>query len=88
MLHENDIETPRYTIMNRDESSNSKLHEDDDWVEIDGTVFQKPFVEKPVDAEDHNVCIYYPTSAGGGSQKLFRKVRCRKCLYTILVLIV
>ncbi|XP_062522518.1 inositol hexakisphosphate and diphosphoinositol-pentakisphosphate kinase 2-like isoform X2 [Corticium candelabrum] len=74
VLHENDIETPRYTIMNRDESSNSKLHEDDDWVEIDGTVFQKPFVEKPVDAEDHNVCIYYPTSAGGGSQKLFRKV--------------
>lgn len=48
--------------------------ESDDSIEVNGVVIKKPFVEKPVDADDHNIRIYYPSSAGGGCKMLFRKI--------------
>ena len=42
----------------------SHLEEYDDHVEVNGVLFNKPFVEKPISAEDHNIYMYYPTSAG------------------------
>ncbi|XP_034332548.2 inositol hexakisphosphate and diphosphoinositol-pentakisphosphate kinase 2 isoform X1 [Magallana gigas] len=75
-LFENDILHPRYTVLNRkkDDTTESQVVISDDAIEVDGDTFQRPFVEKPVSAEDHNIIIYFPQSAGGGSQKLFRKV--------------
>ena len=54
-----------------------KVEEFDEYVVINGTQINKPLVEKPVNADDHNIHIYYPVSAGGGSKRLFRKVKNR-----------
>ncbi|XP_047128442.2 inositol hexakisphosphate and diphosphoinositol-pentakisphosphate kinase 2 isoform X1 [Hydra vulgaris] len=71
------IETPRYAIFERDDNNQpvlgQEIIESDDIIIVNGVTFKKPFVEKPVDAEDHNVFIYYPSFAGGGCQILFRK---------------
>ena len=52
----------------------SVWEEQEDAVIVNSQVFHKPFVEKPVSAEDHNIHIYFPSAAGGGTQQLFRKV--------------
>lgn len=57
-----------------DEHEETELVEYDDHIEVNGVTIHKPFVEKPVDADDHNIAIYYPSSAGGGCKKLFRKI--------------
>ncbi|KAA0723633.1 Inositol hexakisphosphate and diphosphoinositol-pentakisphosphate kinase 1 [Triplophysa tibetana] len=84
ILQEEGIDLPRYAVLNRDpdKPEECSLVEAEDQVEVNGEVFLKPFVEKPVSAEDHNVYIYYPTSAGGGSQRLFRKIGSRSSVYS------
>uniref|UniRef100_A0A3P8YLQ1 Inositol hexakisphosphate and diphosphoinositol-pentakisphosphate kinase n=1 Tax=Esox lucius TaxID=8010 RepID=A0A3P8YLQ1_ESOLU len=84
ILKNEGILLPRYAVLNRDPArpEECSLVEGEDHVEVNGEVFQKPFVEKPVSAEDHNVYIYYPTSAGGGSQRLFRKIGSRSSVYS------
>ncbi|RKP24994.1 hypothetical protein SYNPS1DRAFT_6820, partial [Syncephalis pseudoplumigaleata] len=66
-----DIETANRDAMG-DASGFAQL--DDDTIVCDGHVMRKPFVEKPVNGDDHNVCIYYASKEGGGARCLFRKI--------------
>ena len=67
-LNDNGIETPRYIVCDRSDLDNMpEFEEFDDYLEINGETFHKPFVEKPVSAENHRINIYYPTTAGNST---------------------
>ncbi|PIA28010.1 hypothetical protein AQUCO_07400097v1 [Aquilegia coerulea] len=70
------IPVPSYALVNRATPYQELDYfvEQEDFVEVHGKRFWKPFVEKPIHADDHRIMIYYPSSAGGGMKELFRKV--------------
>ena len=71
LLQASGIDVPRHVYLSRDGytsagsgngNRDSSVQELDDHIVCNGITIHKPFVEKPVNAEDHNISIYYPTS--------------------------
>ena len=83
LLMDQGIDVPKHVFVERDDPSKQPpdIEEFDDYIVVNGVQINKPLVEKPVDSEDHSVYIYYPLSAGGGSKRLFRKVKDRSSEY-------
>ncbi|PVI07339.1 hypothetical protein DM02DRAFT_714467 [Periconia macrospinosa] len=51
-----------------------ELIDENNTIRVDGQTLTKPFVEKPVSGEDHNINVYYHSRDGGGGRRLFRKI--------------
>eukprot|EP01059_Diplonema_ambulator_P033819 TRINITY_DN7256_c0_g3_i1.p1 TRINITY_DN7256_c0_g3~~TRINITY_DN7256_c0_g3_i1.p1 ORF type:complete len:886 (+),score=317.83 TRINITY_DN7256_c0_g3_i1:208-2658(+) len=74
-LVRNNIPVVRHVICSRDGYQGAPqpdVVEEDDYIVVNGVRIDKPFVEKPVNSEDHNIRIYY--AGQSGSRHLFRKV--------------
>ncbi|KAG6620340.1 Inositol hexakisphosphate and diphosphoinositol-pentakisphosphate kinase, partial [Phytophthora cinnamomi] len=84
VLQEHGVPTPHHVVVSRDGHAGSEqpeVIESEDFIHVNGVRINKPFVEKPVDGEDHSINIYYPMSAGGGCKRLFRNIGNRSSEY-------
>ena len=81
LLEESGIDVPRHVYVSLDEyvstgtgdgngAREKEVREFDDHIEVNGISIDKPFVEKPVDSEDHNIAIYYVRRRKSGLQTM------------------
>ena len=69
-----EVPVPKFTVIDHLIEGDA-VDEHADYIEYKGIRISKPFVEKPIDADNHNIHIYYPvTGVGGGVKRLIRKI--------------
>jgi len=60
--------------MTRDEAPCVVKRVDEETISVNGQSMRMPFVEKPINGDDHAIRVYYDKARGGGVRRLFRKV--------------
>lgn len=73
ILKKYDIRTSKFLIYERETDNGESFEENKDYLKIHGEFIRKPFVEKPFDADDHNIYIYYGEEGDYGCTRLMRK---------------
>ncbi|KFH08042.1 histidine acid phosphatase superfamily protein, partial [Toxoplasma gondii MAS] len=74
-LQRHGIPHPPYVVVDYERVSRGEAHFEEgyDYIVFNDKRLNKPFIEKPRDADNHDNWIYYPKNAGGGCKKLYRK---------------
>jgi len=72
ILDANGIPTPRHLFVDRTSASAPSVSQTPDYIEIGNQRMNFPIVEKPYEADNHDVYIYY--GGNQGSRRLFRKI--------------
>jgi len=67
------VPCPNFVCINHLNLDGDQLQENENDIVLNGQKLSKPFVEKPLDGDRHDIWIHYPRSVGGGAKKLFRK---------------
>ena len=78
LLEKLNVRIPPYVAVLRGadlaEGETCDFVEETDYIVVNGVKMEKPFLEKPLCGDDHNIYLYYHSSTGGGVRRLFRKV--------------
>ncbi|PFH36029.1 histidine acid phosphatase superfamily protein [Besnoitia besnoiti] len=74
-LKKHGIPHPPYVVVDYERVSRGEAHFEEgyDYIVFNNKRLNKPFIEKPRDADNHDNWIYYPKNTGGGCKKLYRK---------------
>lgn len=63
-----------YRIVEKYSKNTTHVEISEKGIQVEDTLLEKPFVEKPIESEDHNINIYFDKEQGSGGRRLFRKV--------------
>lgn len=76
-LQDHGIRAPPFYILGPED----EVAEYDDHLVVGNTTIHKPYIEKPLDTEDHAIAIYYTSETGRGSTLLGKANEVRSCEY-------